>query len=296
MRICHTLGRGVVAAHGALIGALFLFLLHAPLQILSAMAQGFPPGAARDPGQQPAPAQVALMMGVSCGTFVLSLAVFFLFPLVLGGILGQVRDRLESPHQAPGAFGSYGRTFYSRLLGMQALFMLVTFVLLLPVMAYAIWLAMEVAALGSAAPDTPMMTGQLLSSPAFIAAMVAFSVAASVVGLVYWMANCVVVAEGERVMASLRLSLHFCRQNVVALLVLWLVNLAAGLVMSPFALACSRIIGPPPWVLVPLAVVYAALIAYWGLILAGLVMSLYLAGRPPAERVEAKEPVLAGRA
>jgi hypothetical protein len=291
MRICHTLGRGVVAAHGALLGALFLFLLHAPLQVLSAVAQGIAKEAGREPGQQPAPAQ----LGLSCGTFVLSLAVFFLFPLVLGGILGQVRDRLESPQQAPGAFGNYGRAFYSRLLGMQALFMLVMFVLLLPVMAYAMWLAMEAAALGSAAPDAPLMTGQLLSRPALIAAMVAFSVAASVVGLVYWMANCVVVAEGERVMASWRRSLHFCRQNVAALLVLWLVNLAAGLVLSPFALVVSLRIVTPVWVLVPLAVVYAALIAYWGLILAGLVMSLYLAGRPPAERVEANEPVLAGR-
>ena len=99
MRIGQTLGRGFVAAHGALLGALFLFLLQAPVQVLSAVAQGISPSPGGEPGQKPGAEQLALMTGVSCGTFVFGLAVFFLFPLVLGGTLGQVRDRLEYPGQ-----------------------------------------------------------------------------------------------------------------------------------------------------------------------------------------------------
>jgi hypothetical protein len=230
-------------------------------------------------------------MGVSCGAFVFGLAVFFLFPLVLGGILGQVRDRLECPGQTPGPFGKYGRTFYSPLLGSQALMTLFMFVLLLPVMAYVIWLAMQVIALGTSA-DSHQMSGPLLSNPALLACLLVISLLASAVGIVYWVANCIVVSERECLVASWRKSLRFCRDHFGAVLALWLVNLVAGLVMSPFALVGSLRFTTPLWVLVPLAVVYAALIAYWGVVLAGLVMSLYLAGSPPAERVEAEEPIV----
>jgi len=292
MRICQTLGRGAAAAHGVLIGVLFLFLLHAPLQVLSAVAQAMPPSPGGEPGQKPGADQLVLTTGVSCGTFVFSLAVFFLFPLVLGGILGQVRDRLECPGQTPGAFGKYGLAFYSRLLGSQALMTLLMFVLLLPVIAYAMWLAMQVEALG-APVDSREINVRLLSEPALLACMLVICLLASAVGIVYWVANCMVVSERERVFASWRKSLRFCRDHFGAVLALWLVNLVAGLVMSPFALVGSLRLITHLWVLVPLAVVYAALIAYWGVVLAGLVMSLYLAGRPPAELVEAEEPVVA---
>ena len=292
MRICQTLGRGAATAHGVLIGVLFLFLLHAPLQVLSAVAQAMPLSPGGEPGQKPGADQLVLTTGVSCGTFVFSLAVFFLFPLVLGGILGQVRDRLECPGQTPGAFGKYGQAFYSRLLGSQALMTLLMFVLLLPVMAYAMWLAMQVEALGTS-PVSQQVTGPLLSDPALLACLLVICLLASAVGIVYWVANCIVVSERERVFASWRKSLRFCRDHFGAVLALWLVNLVAGLVMSPFALVGSLRFITHLWVLVPLAVVYAALIAYWGVVLAGLVMSLYLAGRPPAERVEAEEPVVA---
>jgi hypothetical protein len=292
MRIGQTLWRGFAAAHGALLGALYLFLLHAPIQVLSAVAQGITPSPGSAPDQEPGAGQLALMAGVSCGTFVFGLAVFFLFPLVLGGILGQVRDRLEWPGQTPGAFGKYGHAFYSRLLGNQALMTLLMFVLLLPVMTYAMWLAMQVTALGTS-PDYRQMTGFFLSSPALLACMLVVCLLASAVGIVYWVASCIVVSERERVFASWRKSLRFCRDHFGAVLALWLVNLVAGLVMSPFALVGSLRFITHLWVLVPLAVVYAALIAYWGVVLAGMVMSLCLAGRPPAERVEAEEPVVA---
>ncbi len=63
--------------------------------------------------------------------------------------------------------------------------------------------------------------------------------------------------------------------------------------VSPFALLGSRGIVTNVVALVALALLYAGLVAYWGTILAGLVMSLYLTGRRPAERLEAKELALA---
>jgi hypothetical protein len=293
MRTCQTLGRGAAAAHGALLGVLFLFLLQAPLQVLGAIAQSIP-AAPREPGQVPDTAQFYLMFGASLGTFVFSLALFFLFPLVQGGILGQVRDRLESPLRRPGAFGVYGRAFYTRLLGSQALMTLAMFVLLLPVMALAMRAAFLEVERG-ASLDSGEMMDRFLLHPAFLVGVVVLCLVESVVAMVYWVANCVVVSEGERVIASWRRALHFCREHVPALLVLWLVNLAAGLAISPFGLLGSLRVVMDAAILVPLAVVYAALIAYWGVVLSGLVMSLYLAGRSPAERLEVKEPVLAGR-
>ena len=76
------------------------------------------------------PIQISLTLLLSAASFAFSVAVLFLFPFVQGGILGQVRDRLESPHQAPGRFGSYGRTHYIRLLGSLGLFMLLIFVVM----------------------------------------------------------------------------------------------------------------------------------------------------------------------
>jgi hypothetical protein len=116
--------RGIVAAHGVLLGALYLFLLQAPSQVLSAVLQSLQKGLRASPGQAIDPTLLMLTSLLSFGAFVLAVAVFFLFPLVQGGILGQVRDRLESPHQRPGPFGNYGRASYFRLLGSELLYLL----------------------------------------------------------------------------------------------------------------------------------------------------------------------------
>jgi hypothetical protein len=294
MRVGQIIARGFAAAHGALVGALYVFLLQAPLQVLSALTQGFQPQMTPAPGQQPDAKQLVLSVAFSCGTFVLALAVFFLFPLVQGGILGQVRDRLESPQQPPGPFAPYGRAFYRRLLGSQALFTLLMFVALLPLMGLTVGLYFQVQEMGSAAPADPQqLNRQLLSYPVMVVCMVIFAVLAAAVGMVYWVANTIVVAEKERVFASWRQALHFCRQNFAAVLAVWLLNFAAGLLMSPLALVGQRGVVKEPWALVGLAVVYSALIGYWSVLLAGLMMSLYLARRSPSERPEPEPAALA---
>jgi hypothetical protein len=292
----HIIGRGFAAAYAALVGALFVFLLQAPLQVLSAVTQSVQPQTVPAPGQQPDPKQILLSVSLSCGTFVLALAVFFLFPLVQGGILGQVRDRLEFPQQPPGPFAPYGRAFYSRLLGSQALFALLTFVLLLPLMGLTVGLYLQVQEMGPAAPPQPADPQQLnrllLSHTALVVGVAVFSVLVAAVGMVYWVANTIVVAEQERVIASWRRALHFCRQNFAAVLAVWLLNFAVGLLMSPLGLVGPLGIVKEPWALAGLAVVYAAVIGYWAVLLAGLMMSLYLARRSPAEQPEPRVPAL----
>ena len=136
-------GRGFGAAHQVLFGALLLFLLHAPAQVVSAVAQGYQAKVMAGPLGQPDANQVIVYVAMAFGGFVLAVGVFFLFPLVQAGILGQVRDRLKSSQEPPGRFGAYGRAYYLRLLGSQGLFTLVMLGIMLPTMCLGMVLAFQ---------------------------------------------------------------------------------------------------------------------------------------------------------
>lgn len=278
--------RGVMAAHSVLLGALLLFLLHAPAQVLNALMQGLQAEAMAVPGKQPDPTMLLLYMAAACGTLLLAVAVFFLFPLVQGGILGQVRDRLESPLQPPQQFGTYGRANYLRLLGNQGLLTLAMLAIMVPTMCLSVGLAFqEVARVAQDAPqplDTQQLTRQLLLHPVMLAAMLIATSLAMAVGMVYWVASCIVVAEQERVIASWRKALHFCRENFSAVLTLGVMGLVLGVLSSPLSLASQLGIVRDLWAVVGLALVYSVLVAYSGVLLAGLSMSLYLARRQPS--------------
>jgi hypothetical protein len=104
--------------------------------------------------------------------------------------------------------------------------------------------------------------------------------------MVYWVANCVVVSEQETVLTSWRRSLRFCRQNFSAVLVVGLLSYVVGLLTSPLTLVGQLGIVKETWALVGLAVLYSALIGYWGVLLAGLSMSLYLGRRQASGQPE----------
>jgi hypothetical protein len=286
------IGRGFVAAHGAILGALYLTLLYAPLQVASALAQGLQGGALFGPAPQTDPTRALVALSLAGLSFVFTVAVFFVFPFVQGGVLGQVRDRLDPSDHAPGRLGVYGKVFYARLLANQGLFMLVLIAVMVPVMclSFALYFqemsrAIDAAAEASTPQDTDIqqMNRQLLSHPAMLLGMVMGCLLVSAVGMVYWVANSIVVAEHARVKVSWRKSLHFCRQNFSAVLPVWLVNIGAGVVTSPLSLVGPLGIVMNPWALVGVALVYSALIGYWAVVLAGLSMSLYLARRTPGE-------------
>jgi hypothetical protein len=283
----HIIGRGLTAAHAALLGALYLFLLQAPVQILSALTYPFQRKMMPAPGQPVDPGEALLALVWGLGSFVLALAVFFLFPLVLGGILGQVRDRIEFPHKPAGAFGTYARTHYTRLLGSQGLYVLIGLATMLPVMILSmVWAFQELAK--GASLEGPPLNPQVLSQPGVLVAMGIAALLMAALSLVYWVANSIVVAEGERVVASWRKAIRFCQHNCVAVLVIWLVAVGLGVIMVPLSLAGQLGWVNDPWLLAAMAVVYAAFISYWCVILAGLIMSLYLGRAVPTEQ---REPV-----
>jgi hypothetical protein len=216
----------------------------------------------------------------------LGLGVILLFPLVQGGVLGQVRDRLETPHQPPGPFGAYARASYIRLLGSMGLYMAAGFCIMMPVVSLMMFVMFqEVSALGSAVEDTPQdfqhLSGHwlLLHSWMLIGMMVIACLLMSALAMVYWVASCVLVAEQGGVLASWRKALRFCWDKLAAVLAVWLLTVGIGVVTAPLGLAGQLRIVTELWVLVPLAVVNAALIGYVGVLGMGVTMSLYLARR-----------------
>ena len=103
------------------------------------------------------------------------------------------------------------------------------------------------------------------------------------VAMVYWIASCIVVSEQESVLASWGHSLRFCRQNLAVVVVAGLLFFGVGLLISPLSLVGQLGIVTNPWALGAMALVYAALIGYSAILLAGLSMSLYLGRRLPSE-------------
>jgi hypothetical protein len=231
---------------------------------------------------------VALAAALAGVTLLFGLVVFFAFPFVQGGILGQVRDRLERPKGPARAFWAHARAYYTRLLGSQALFLLVSLGVIVPVMilvaAAAIQATWAVSSAGESGPDR--VNPQLLRHPFVLASMAMAMVLLTAAGIVYWMANCVVVAERGNTLAGWRRGFAFCRQNVAAVFMVWLVNLVVGVVLAPLGMLGQLGVVTSWWALAALALAYSAITGYWGVILAGLCMSLFLGRHLPAECAE----------
>lgn len=286
--------RGLVAANAALVGAFYLFLLHAPAQVLNGVSQGIQGDALRRVDQEPNFTQMAFLLAIAFASLAFSLATFFLFPLLQGGILGQVRDRIEQPQRSPGEFWPYAKKFYVRLLGNIGFLALAMLVLMLPIMGVGTGLAIhyftEVERLSASvddvdggAPSPPFDSRALMLHPAMLVGMGIASLLASAISMVFWVACAVVVAEGEGVCASWRRSMRFCRQNPTGVLLVWLATLAVGVLISPLGLLGPLGIVKEPLILAGIAIIYAALVGYAGVLVAGLIMSLYLARRSAVE-------------
>ena len=283
------IGRGFLVAQSVLVGVILLALLHAPAQLANALTISLRGQTPTGPGATPEQLlPVLLLSGVS---FLLAIGVFFLFPLIQGGILGQVRHRLDSPDQPPRRFASYMRRHYLRLLGNEAVFTLITIAAIVPLLFVAAIVVVQGTTVGAEPPAPGDVERQLLSHPVFLGAMVLLSVLVSALGMIYWVANCVVVAEGQSVGASWRRSFQFCRANFSACVAVWFVNLVAGAVLAPLGMLGQLGVVTGTWALLGLALAYSVLIGYWGVITAGISMSLYLGRRARSESEEPAVPV-----
>jgi hypothetical protein len=280
------IGRGIVAAHGVLLGAFLLFLLHAPAQVLNAVAQAVQAESLRGAaGGEIDPTQLSLAFLLFGCSLLFSVAVIFLFPLVQGGILGQVRDRLESPHESPRRFGSYGWAHYARLLGSLGLCMLLMIAIMAPVMCVGTALSLNAFALTpEERPDdaAQQFARQFVTHPVTLVVIGITSLLAAALGMVYWIANCIIVSKSCGVLASWQLSLRFCRKNLCAVLAVCSLIVAVSIVVAPVSLAGQLGFVTDLGAAAGMALLYSAAVGYTGVLFAGLTMSLYLARRPPA--------------
>jgi len=285
--------RGFTAAHGTLAGALLLALLHLPLQVTNAVWWSIQ-GSTIVPGEEPDGRQLALALVFSGLTFAFGVAVFLVFPLIQGGILGQVRDRLEAPNRPPGSFGTFARTHYLRLLGSQTLFLLIAIAVIAPLMILAMVQAFQATGTPPGGVTDPAeLNRRLLQDPVTVVLVVVALAVLAAAGMVYWMANCAVVTEQRTTLAAWRRGFAFCRRNISAVLSVWLINLAVGVVLAPPGMLGQLGLVSGWWVLAAAAVLYAAVTGYWGVVLAGLCMSLFLGRRTPAAPAEPPS-ILAG--
>jgi hypothetical protein len=97
-----------------------------------------------------------------------------------------------------------------------------------------------------------------------LAGMGLSSVLLAAVAMVYWVANCVVVSEQRTALRFWGRALRFCQQNLGGVLVDGALGYVAGRSITPLSLVGQLGIVKEPWVLGILALVYSALIGYWG--------------------------------
>jgi len=259
------LGRGIAATHATFVGFWCLFLVYAPCQVMQAIADATRNRALRESGQQPDPEQVGLVLSFYGIALILSVAAIFIVPLIQGGILGQLRDRLETPIEPPKTLAAYS-VYYARLLESSFLFA-------------AVSLGVVLLFLLTGVLPTPLFEGLALSGPLMLAiALIGASLIIMTI-VVYSVANCIVVSEDQEVLAAWRQSLHFCRQNFPAVLG-WALLLLAGFVLHLlFMLSNAEAL----WALTSLALLETAIVSYGMVLLAGVMMSLYLTRRPQPE-------------
>ena len=279
--------RGFRASHAALVMGLYFFLLFAPTQLVGAISQSLTPRLMVAPGQPPDLQLAMLLVPLGCVNWMFLFALIFLSPLLIGGAIGRIRDRIEPVNRPTASLDSYGRIFYGRLLGSLGLLIACAIVAMLPAMCIGFATAMQLMAdtmrTGQTDPaQIQQMTRQLYTQPLFLTLMVLSTLAMTALALVFNLANVIVVCDGERVIAAWSKSLRFCRANFSAVFGLGLINIGLGIPATAQGVVSGLLlIGQLP-VLLALALFQSAYISYMFVLGIGLSTSLYLARRPAA--------------
>ncbi len=205
--------------------------------------------------QQPEPT-VRASMGMALVGLVFILVSFF----IQGGSMGYVLDKIKAGKASLASFFSAGQKFYTRLLLLGILVSLIIFVFVFLAMLPAILLRGNVDALG-------------------VIIAVIFAGLGIYFVLLLFFAPYFIVAEGEKVMASLKQSIAMVRKNLLVVigvtLLLIVIGFAFGIVLGLLLAGLDAAIKGAPAQIV-FAVISSLVNAFLGVVVTASFMTLYL--------------------
>lgn len=245
MTVLESIKKGFSVAAQNLGLVLFLFVFGAGWNLTSLLfPQSF---------QNPTPAQLAVF---------LTLALFFIIVSVYlqAGSMGYVRDRLKGLPTSPASFAASARRYYFRFLGVGS-------VLAAIAGTFALIAILPLEFIGKTLP--------VVAIPV--------AVVASLVGIYFiimmFLAPYIVVCKEERAIASLRQSMDFVKRNILSILGLFGILVAAGFVVGAllgavYAVIPSNLQGTST--LVILTTLNSLVNAFLGVVVSGSFMAFYL--------------------
>lgn len=205
--------------------------------------------------QQPEPS-VRASMGMALVGFAFILVSFF----IQGGSMGYVLDRIKAGKASLASFFAAGQKFYAKLLLLGILVSLIIFVFVFLAMLPAILLRGNVDTLG------------------VIIAIIFAGIGIYFVLLLFF-APYFIVAEGEKVMASVKQSIALVRNNLISVLGLTLllivIGFAFGVILGLLLAGLDAAIKGTPAQIV-FAVISSLVNAFLGVVVTASFMTLYL--------------------
>jgi hypothetical protein len=220
-------------------------------------------------GAGPPPEDV-VTMGRSCFACAWLFVVVFGGPCVVGGIIGQLRDRISAPDQPAGNFGWHAEMFYLPIL-----------VLTLTSLAVALLLTIPVWLLSMGISELPSLSGLAEPLPKGISAVIGKGVS-----LVFMLAIAIVVTEYEEPFRSLKIAFSFLKRHVADFAMLFVVvgalHLTWWLLQQGLLLVLWWLSQQGLLLLAVLGTVTAVIAPYIMLLSMAWIVSLWLARRPGA--------------
>ena len=269
------ISRGIRAANRTLVGAVLIFAIVGPIQILSTAASaliiqggGFQPPAQ---GAPPTP-QMFAMMGLGCFSCVWFPIMLIALPWASGGIYGQLLDRIVG--RPVGALGSYGKKFYVRMLLLMLMYVAVLIVLMIPV-----WITGAVLGAGQmqGGQFDPVKIRELSRHPLNVVVSVLFGLGVTAAGTVMMIAQASSVTHDCRTRDALRNSWRYIGRQTGEVLKLFFIFVGTAVPMVLLQQIGNFLTTASMLIMLVVGFLSALYVSYLSVLNPGIVVSAYAA-------------------
>ena len=282
MSFATVFSRGFAAANRTPVGLLFLLLILGVQQLVGAVAAVAQPQPGMSPEREIGP-EIFVPMALGCFSCVWLFVILFGMPWVLGGVFGQLRDRIAKPEGKAGAFAQYGNAFYLQMLLILLIFVGIAIVIMVPLIVGS--MAFAFSQMAGGAPDPQQMQKSMTENPIFAIGGLVTGLIMCAVGVVSHMAFAAVVVDNERAVSALGRSLRFCTENAGDWVKLYFTFVVLGVPLAIIQLIPAVTQISNKTISLGGGLISAVYAPYLTLLGAALAASLYLARRSdgPAE-------------